>query len=280
MKLTWYIQPLSHHENTAQCIAYLAEERGVNVISNDYIPFGGSNWEEILPNYKEGPVTILASINALKSCQNAKIQNYDLVDWCDWKQLCCSTYYNYWGEWLLSQTYGFYPLKETIRLAEKGTLFDLFGNENFIFIKPDTNDKIFDGEVLCSNHIDRWKYQVTIEHPNDTLLCLVAKPSQIEAEYRLVISDKKVISSSRYKLDGRFSMDRGCPDECVEIAEKACGMWEPHSFFVLDMAKSCGRFYVLECGSVNLAGFYECDLVPITDAFIEHMKRDSMISSY
>ena len=108
------------------------------------------------------------------------------------------------------------------------------------------------------------------------LLCLVAKPSEITAEYRLVISDKKVIAASRYRYNTYFDTERGCPSAGIELAEQAASVWTPHDFFVMDLAlnKEDQKFYILECGSVNLAGFYECDLVPITDAFIKHMQRD------
>jgi hypothetical protein len=59
--LCWYIQPISHDYETSQRIAYLAQERGVQVISECYPGFNSLDWNSILP---VKPTLFLGSISA------------------------------------------------------------------------------------------------------------------------------------------------------------------------------------------------------------------------
>ncbi len=264
--MNWYIQPLSHDFDTSQRIAYLAEERGVNVISEKY---PGFNQFDML-NGIDGPILFLGSINALKAAQNnAKYSKYCLVDWCDWQALRCSKYYPRWGELMLTRYYCFLPLADVIRQVKDNHLWNCFSHKNMLFIKPDTNDKAFNGELVHRKNIDAWIASIEAADVDPTLLCLIGTPEDIESEYRLVIWNKKVISSTSYRLDGKLEFAEGCPEKVAKLAEEAAQKWSPDSLFVMDVALSDGVARIIECGSVNVAGFYQCKLPPIVDAFIE-----------
>lgn len=264
--LHWYIQPLSHDHDTSQRMAYTAQARGIKVISDPYHGFG-YNWNEILPWWRDGPVTFLGSINALKSCQQFTKAEYELWDWCDWKQLRPSYFMSYWGEYMLSQNYCFLPLAEVIR--RQHWLHSWYGKAGKLFIKPDTNDKVFDGQVVHFKNADAWVKSILVDSPSQHLLCVVARPETIHSEYRLVIHNEKVIAASSYRKDGFLEMIEGCPADAKEVAETAARKWSPHPIYVMDVAETDeGEHKIVDCGSVNVAGFYACKLEPIVDAII------------
>lgn len=180
--------------------------------------------------------------------------------WVDWEMLSCHYYYSRWGEFLLQQEYAFYPFGELLRL--KNYLYKTFGKNNNIFIRPNTNDKVFTGSVVEEKHFKSWFDATRL--PND-LMCIIAKPQDILAEYRFVMFENKVISGSQYKDGNCIIHSDVLPKESINFAEKVSSVWSPHPIYCLDLAETKEGFKVVECGSVNMAGFYKCNIKPIIE---------------
>jgi hypothetical protein len=60
----------------------------------------------------------------------------------------------------------------------------------------------------------------------------------------------------------------GCPGAAKDLAEYAAKRWSPHRIFVLDIARLAKdhSFRIVECGSVNTAGLYKCQMKPVVEA--------------
>ncbi len=66
--------------------------------------------------------------------------------WCDPENLDCTTYYAYFGKFLLNQQYFILPGVEAIRLQD--WLFSLFGRKNEVFARPTCCHKLFTGRRI------------------------------------------------------------------------------------------------------------------------------------
>jgi hypothetical protein len=101
-------------------------------------------------------------------------------------------------------------------------------------------------------------------------MTLVSEPSKIEAEYRFVISEKKVLTGSQYNEEGiGISV---FPEDASKLAEEIANSCEfnPHSMYIMDICKLKNKEYrLMEIGSVNCAGLYACDLIK----FVEKMSE-------
>jgi hypothetical protein len=147
--------------------------------------------------------------------------------------------------------------------------------EKFIFIRPDDNAKSFHGELVAKESFDEWFRIANVFNPGPKCMTLVSEPSKIESEYRFVISERKVLTGSQYKLNGKLEYSPHFPVEAANLAEEIANSCEfnPHPMFIMDICKiedwqdneyrrihGDQRYKLMEIGSVNCAGMYTCDL--------------------
>jgi hypothetical protein len=64
------------------------------------------------------------------------------------------------------------------------------------------------------------------------------------------------------------------PDEAAALAEEACKIWTPHPILVVDVGLTHDGYKIVECGSVNCAGYYGCDLHKLVKAMSEIACRE------
>jgi hypothetical protein len=275
MKPTWFI----HHRQDdfdveMQRLVYIPQEMGMQVVAGKEVPFGGTNFS-ILPQERI-PVIFHGGIGLLRQAQKVK-QPWIPYIWCDWDLLACRSYYAHWGAYLLQREYAFYPFGELLRLKDK--LYRAFGyaqrDDKQIFIRPDSNDKIFNGELIAEGRFDYWHRHAAWNQPPADTLCVVCRPEQIKKEYRLIIKNKKVIAGSQYRSQGYIDIDAAYPDSAIVFAEGMAQIWTPHPIFCLDVALTANdEWVVIECGSVNCAGFYAADLRAIVAGMAEVAEID------
>lgn len=169
----------------------------------------------------------------------------------------------YLGDLMLNDGYIILPFGEVIRRG-----FDAFGDA--YFVKPDSVTKAFTGFVMT-----REKYQTELttlrekSAVEDDLLCVVAKPQAIEAEFRFVIADREVVTGSQYRWEDRSDMRLDVLPICRELAaEVARQPWQPDRCYVCDVALLDGhsRAKVVELNTFSSSGLYACDTRAIVEA--------------
>jgi hypothetical protein len=275
----WFIEQQKRidHESVSNRLFYLVQELGCEVIVRPYVPFQEDVDFSFLP--VDRPVVFYGSINMVKRFYQSPLKNsIRPFCWFDFEEMSCRSYYTHWGKYLLQSNYAFYTFGEIIRL--KDDIYDKFGKNNLLFIRPDTNDKAFTGEVVHKDEFNRW-FGLQQEWGTGLLqLCVVASPEDIKAEYRLVVAKGKVIASSRYRLDRCIDKKRGCPEEVQVFSEEVANSvpWQPAPIYCMDIAMTPKGPKLLEIGEVNCAGFYEMDLFPIAKAMTE-IAENEYISS-
>jgi hypothetical protein len=168
---------------------------------------------------------------------------------CNAYNLKCSTYYAYYGNFLLNRGYSMLPVGDLLnRLAE----FSPF------FIRPNSSNKSFTGYVVGDK--EGHEIQSLIRTIGPETLVVVAPQRSIDAEYRFVVCDRKIIAGTRYLP----SESEDYPTLALCLAIKIADLeWQPDLCYTIDIAESDGNMYLLEINSFSSSGLYSCKLAPI-----------------
>ncbi len=177
--------------------------------------------------------------------------------WCTFSELACSTYYAYFGPYLLNREYTLLPAAEALRLAD--SLFARYGSGGVLFIRPDSVEKNFNGKLA-----DRATFLRTISGVafDPTLLILVALPRQILREWRLIVANGTVVAGSQYAARGEIQAQEGCPDEVLGFATTVLQEidWRPDPLFIMDVCESEDGLRLVELNSFSCSGHYLADV--------------------
>ncbi len=281
MKAKWLIETECFGDpptrDNARRIAQLAKERGHETfILPNNVKF--SDLPRVMakcPFTKDDCVITYGSLELVKYQQSPRGVPWIPGDWCDFNKLRATTYMAHWGIFSIHRTYGFYPYAEVIRHFDR-LLYgyadpDVKLDERAIFIRSDSNDKIIGGAgLVTSATFDKWRHNVEAYSPSPETLVMVSRPSTIEQEWRFVIADGKVITGSRYRYFDDVHLERMGDDVSLKAAAFAemvlkNAPWTPSSMFCMDVAlttnkQSMDGFKIVECGSVNVCGLYDCDV--------------------
>jgi hypothetical protein len=291
---TFLIETDTFDEGNPERMGEILSERGVKWSYVKYIPFQGGlqfvkpsgRYHRLAKHYVEHnydpgiDVVFYGSLNAAKFIQSQHAYMRPGV-WMDLNKFLCQTYYVHYGRHLLGQRYAMMPVDELYKRQD--FVFDTFGRDGKVFIRPDRGDKPFNGEIVSREEMDNW-YECTSKYddPQKELykLAVVVEPVHIEAEWRLTILNGKVVTGSQYRkmVDGRSSVEiePGCPEGVARYAEKVIKEtgWTPHPIFVMDIASTNTYGWgddglrVIEIGAVNTCGLYACDIRKVVEAML------------
>ncbi len=260
MKPVWYVPPVS---DDAKRICVEVRLQGLKLLDDakgDPWPYPKQHGERAILSY--------GSIEQIKHNQQSTDAGC-FKDWCDWHSLSCSYYYPKWGPYLLNQNYGFYPYGD---LIERPKLAETFANQitGDVFVRPDTNDKSFPGGVVSVRGLKLWLLKTPQKPLPIDAMCLLARPSNILEEYRIVICDSQIVTSSTYVRHDRLISETGASETAHNFAIQASKVWSPHRIFVLDVARTTeGNHGIIECGSIHTCGLYGCS----AEAIVSTMTR-------
>ena len=254
MSITWFLEPDVFSED----LDLLKDEilrQGHRVEEVKYIPFLNNEYDEA---FYDGSTTgvFYGSLNMARFLQRVLAEHRPII-YCTMRNYDCHRYYVHFGKHLLNENYVMLPYGELLRRKE--FLFETLGQDRALFIRPDTGDKSFTGQLLLYEDYERQveligKYDLPLDR-----LCVVAEPRNILHEWRFVVVEKKIVSCSPYKdsgpvLDGAMSL----------ACEVASGGYEPDTCWTLDVCHTKeGEFRLLEIGSFSCAGLYKCHMEPI-----------------
>jgi hypothetical protein len=214
--------------------------------------------------------------------------------WFDKDALSCQTYLSHWGKFSLQDGYAMMPLAEVRR--QKDWLFQWFGNGHYdnkgaVFIRPDSQLKQFAGQSVDYLNFDKfWNEAMVYGEP--TTLALVATPKKIRHEWRTVVCDRKCVTGSRYIKDGQVDIDNDFPDNVKMYVEAIVNSteWQPSATYCVDVCEEVvpygvpgvdpadcptqSQLRLLEIGSVNTCGLYDCDLKIVVEKMSEVAERE------
>jgi len=132
-----------------------------------------------------------------------------------------------------------------------------------VFVRPVLDDKSFNGIVLDNKEFIVWKKEILAGNnnfvkPDTEIIYNIAK--NIGQEHRHFIIDGKVITSSRYKLNGRTNYSEDVDDYVIKFAENMASIFSPARAFVMDTYITNEEIGIVEIGCICNAGFYKADI--------------------
>ncbi|MFN6570231.1 ATP-grasp domain-containing protein [Dendronalium sp. ChiSLP03b] len=184
----------------------------------------------------------------------------------DEKNLRCTTYYTYFGQYLLNNKYFILSLGELIRRREE--ILEYLGSDGDLFVRPDSNMKSFRAGVFNLNVLNTMQSLGSELKRDETTLILVSGKRAIAKEWRFFVYKNQIITGSLY-LVGEERIDEtiqgGYLESYLSNVLKAVN-WYPESLYTVDICESEGELHVLELGSFSCSGEYGCDLSLIIEA--------------
>jgi hypothetical protein len=186
--------------------------------------------------------------------------------WCEYRNLACSTYYAYFGPYLLNREYTLLPIAEALRLVDD--LFARYASGGLVFVRPDSVDKSFTG-TLTDRTTFSHKFLGTAFDPS--ALILVARAKKLVREWRLIVANDKVIAGSQYRNADAREEAAHCPDEVLRFAAAVLDgvIWRPAPMFIMDICDSEDGLRLLELNSFGCSGHYLADVSTVVEAASE-----------
>lgn len=258
MKPKWLLQTDIFEENL-DILCDEIKRQGMEYRIYDHKHF--DDGMEIISQYDEGDCVIV--YGSLQMGQKFK-KNSTFIPgvYCDLSKYDCSYYYPYFGNQLVNNNYIMLPFGELER--RKHFLFDTFGEDNCVFIRPNSGFKNFTGTIVHKSNWEKdidWLGSYDVSH--DTIV-VVSKPRSIDREWRFVVVDDKVVSGSQYRNSSGCKLDDA--DEDAEIYAQCVVdkiAYRPERVWCLDICETFDIFYVLEVGCFSCAGLYVAPKEPI-----------------
>ncbi len=212
----------------------------------------------------DASVVVLATLPVMRHVQAQR--RWLPGGWCSFDRLRCSTYYAFFGPFLLNSSYTLLPGVEAIRQADR--LFDVHGRDGRVFVRPDAVWKTFRG-----GPVSRAAFESTLAPTrfDPTSLVLVSEVRNVEREWRLVVAQGAVVGASQYFVRGDLNTAPGCPAEVRSFAERVLARvaWRPDPLFILDVCESDGDLRVVELNGFSCSGLYDCEVGPVVAAASE-----------
>lgn len=253
MNVNWLIEKYIFDEN----ITYFQKtfkKHNINYKIIEYFPF-----MEFNPNDYFGPDEIVIFYGSLNLARDiVKKSKWIPGTWCNLQALKCSNYYNYYGKYLLNNNYIMLPYGELYR--QKEFLFQNFGINNSLFIRPDDGFKSFTGQVISHENYEIDVKQLGFYDVDASNIVIVSSPKNIEKEMRFICVDGKIVAGSTYKIKGKPFEIQSHDKEAVAFAENVVKDWQPELCFVLDVALYENEYKLLEINSFSCSGYYQCDI--------------------
>ncbi len=258
-KILWVIDE-TLNERQYDCrfptLAEAAEEAGHRVIKGKYIPFLQETTFDHDMNYNV-PIVAHGTIEFIREFRHEH-------------QGACPGFYQNDNvrsfekfavplrDFILNDDYYILPYNEFVKRGIKKP----------VFIKPLSGLKQFTGKVIAPHEFEHEiRSMNALERVDDDLLCVIASPKFIKAEFRYIIADKKVVTGSEYRWDNILDVRVDTLPECDALANTIANHdWQADFVYVCDIAMTDDGPKVIELNSFSSSGLYACDTRKIVEA--------------
>lgn len=203
--------------------------------------------------------------------------------WFERQPFRCVEYYSHWREHILQRNYILLPIIEVFHRFQ--SLVREYGDGEKLFVRPDDNNKVFNGYVVGKNNYDEWRKTLEQGELNPATLTVVAKPEKIIHEWRLIMRQGKFVTGSQYTHFGEHFIQPFVPLGMIEFAESLPQYDGLPPVYVLDVGiisiprEQGSMNRVIEIGSINCAGLYDSDTEKIVQAVSEEAEREYLENS-
>lgn len=185
---------------------------------------------------------------------------------CSVENFACSSYVCWYGKYLLNRDYVMLPFGELDR--NQNFLFDSFGRNDQIFIRPESPLKLFTGQIATRQTFAAdLEFMGFYEFPASSLV-VVSSPKTILNEWRFVVANGKVAAGCQYKKGDDLDYQPEYDGKAFDLAKSIASIdYEPDPVWVMDICKtSDDTNHLLEIGGFSFADLYACNMADIVSA--------------
>jgi hypothetical protein len=145
------------------------------------------------------------------------------------------------------------------------------------FIRPSEDLKQFSGQVIGTKECIDWLTDAltcessgTYKLEADTMIVL-AKPKEIQAEWRYFIVGGKIVDGAMYRAHGQLRKIHELDKNVLAEAQTFVDKWLPNPCCVMDLALLADdTIKVIEFNCINSSGFYGHDVKKIFEELYEY----------
>jgi len=264
MKVKWVFEDILIDAVETNRIKKSAENIGCEIGTiNTYQWFLEQNSALPFPNNDQQCIVYYGSLQLGKLIKQKT--NWVPGIWLNYNSFKCSTYYNYFYNFLFNIPFSFLTF---------GTLKEeqIFKNENEVFIRPDSGFKTFTGNIFkketFKTELEKIKncYDVQPEE-----IVLLSSVKNIKKEWRVFVVENSIVTGSEYISDKKTSINK-LPDNVIKYTQNVLNLvqWKPEPAFSIDICEDYSeKLYVLEINSFNCSGIYGAN----TDILVEEINK-------
>ena len=280
MKINWLVESDVFGEDIPRLVDEI-KLQGHNCIVLSYEPFTSykgnyskrSHYLNAFPDYE--PTIFYGSINFAQ--QVARESKWIPGVFYNKDAYKCSHFYPFLGKYHLAQEYAFLPWGSI--LEKKNWIFDTFGNNGCVFMRPDCGEKTFTGKVFTYERFEDEIKTLCYNEPQPNELVVISEPKNISKEWRFIVSDNKVVTGSLYKQDGFTKQkcfdinnhkDSGQQGSLSWLLHNIIKDYQPDPIYCVDICQTKnGYYHLLELGAFTSCGLYRCNLREVVIAASE-----------
>lgn len=271
MRAKWVIENFTDSEDYRDLISAVRES------GRECFVIGRNNHYDFDPKgYNENDCVIVqGSIQMTKNIRSRLPKGCFPVAYNSFENYLCSAYYPAFKEFLFNDQHEFTTVQEL--QARKFDFYAKYGREAMIFIRPDSGEKTFAGQLLDLQDFDRFWNNAVACSATATDVVIVSTPKNIRGEYRFVCTRHfggRIIAGSTYVYQGQKTLIPSCPPLaealCCKILDRGLDVGLPDSVFCIDVAEdNDGHFWLLELTSFSSAGLYATNKKSVVRAVSE-----------
>ncbi len=165
-----------------------------------------------------------------------------------------SSYAQVLKSFLLNKDYRFLTLSDFAASSES-----IVSQQGAVFIRPDSGLKSFSGTLVKKESLAEDLKNLLFYDPPLDSQCVISSPKTLHREWRMICISGHVITGSQYKKDGKFALDRECPNDVIHLAESIANSYQPDTAFMIDIAESEEKFYLIELNNFSTSALYLAD---------------------
>lgn len=276
MKVNWLVEDGPWSSDQTDTIVNEIVKQGHSVEVIKYKPFGAT----VLDQFSDNSCTIaVGSINLIRQVQQTK--RWYPGAFSNWDNFKCSTYYSYYGKYLLNYEYLMMPLAE---LSRRWTELQYHFGKEELFVRPDNGTKGFTGQTSIDGKFKDFGKPET--------LCVVASAKRVSREYRVFCDKNGPFAGSMYRnADGNIEYfdiykdqyDENCfSNQVIEYCKQICKEveWTPDKLFALDIGaiqdndNDIYDWGLLELTAYSCAGWYSANIADMIRYGVEAAIED------
>jgi hypothetical protein len=239
-------------ENDLKQVQNACKNNGIDFEEVTVIPF-----VEELPKFKVDPENIYYGSTTFISNLYKQLKPKGVFF--DPDKFLISNYIKQWGIHMLNSGAEITTLHEFVKQQHD--------NDDDFFIRPNADNKAFDGQVLKFDAIKKWRENIVQFDNLDPLIdmeIVVGEPYNLKKEWRNFIVNGEIVSSSLYRENFKLKKSAtDIPESMLNFVNERIKEYQPASAFAMDVALCGDEHFIIECGCINSVGFYHGNIEKI-----------------